>query len=97
MSFVFTTLYMMELYVDLAAKFGVVSSKPRTAGRQRNRANPHVADTKDYWRIILLCFFFVPMSHKDSLVLHGLWDIIPTLLSIFLLQGLTLAEFRSAL
>ena len=43
----------MELYVDLAAKFGVVSSKPRTAGRQRNRANPHVADTKDYWRIIL--------------------------------------------
>ena len=53
MSFVFTTLYMMELYVDLAAKFGVVSSKPRTAGRQRNRANPHVADTKDYWRIIL--------------------------------------------
>ena len=29
--------------------FGVVSSKPRTTGRQRNRANPQVADTKDYW------------------------------------------------
>ena len=53
MSLVFTTLYMMELYIDLAVKFGVVSSNPRTAGRQRNRANPHVADTKDYWWIIL--------------------------------------------
>jgi len=30
-------------------QFGVVSSKPRTTGRQRNRANPQVADTKDYW------------------------------------------------
>jgi len=28
---------------------GVVSSKPHTAGRQRNRANPQVADIKDYW------------------------------------------------
>ena len=39
--------------VDLAVRFGVVSSKLRTAGRQRNRSNPHVADTKDYRRIIL--------------------------------------------
>jgi len=29
----------------------------------------------------------VPMPHKDDLGLPGLWDIIPTLLSIFLLQG----------
>ena len=29
-------------------QFGVVSSKPRTVGRKRNRANPQVADTKDY-------------------------------------------------
>jgi len=34
-------------------KFGVVSSKLRTDGTQRNRSNPHVADTKDYRRIIL--------------------------------------------
>jgi len=34
--------------VDLAVQFGVVSSKPRTADRQWNRANPQVADTKDY-------------------------------------------------
>jgi len=33
--------------VDLAVQFGVVSSKPRTADRQWNRANPQVADTKD--------------------------------------------------
>ena len=26
------------------------------------------------------------MSHKDELILPGVWDIIPTLLSIFLLQ-----------
>jgi hypothetical protein len=52
--------------VDLTVQFGVVSSKPRTTGRQRNRA---------------------------GLVLPGLWDIIPTLLSIFLLQMKTLAEF----
>jgi hypothetical protein len=32
-------------------QFGVVSSKPRTTGRQRNRANPQVADTKDYWSL----------------------------------------------
>ena len=30
-------------------QFGVVSSKPRTTGRQRSRANPQAADTKDYW------------------------------------------------
>jgi len=30
-------------------QFDVVSSKPRATGRQRNRANPQVADTKDYW------------------------------------------------
>jgi len=30
-------------------KFGVVSSKQRKTGRQRNRANPQVVDTKDYW------------------------------------------------
>ena len=24
-------------------------SKPQTTGRQRNRANPQEADTKDYW------------------------------------------------
>ena len=35
--------------VDLTVQFGVVSSKPRTTGRQRNRANQQVADTKDYW------------------------------------------------
>jgi hypothetical protein len=35
--------------VDLAVQFVVVSSKLRTTGRQRNRANPQVADTKDYW------------------------------------------------
>jgi hypothetical protein len=28
----------------------------------------------------------VPMSHKDDMVLTFLWDTIPTLLSIFLLQ-----------
>jgi hypothetical protein len=32
-------------------------------------------------------FLHVPMPHKDGLGLPGLWDIIPTLLSIFLLQG----------
>jgi hypothetical protein len=29
----------------------------------------------------------VPMSHKDGVGLPGLWDIIPTLLVIFLVQG----------
>ena len=48
---VYNTLY--DGAVDLAVKFGVVSSKLRTAGRQRNRSNRHVADTKDYRRIIL--------------------------------------------
>jgi hypothetical protein len=37
----------------------------------------------------------VPTSHKDGLVLLDLWDIIPTLLSIFLLQVYTLAEFAN--
>ena len=30
-------------------QFVVVSSKPRTTGRQRNRGNPQVGNTKDYW------------------------------------------------
>ena len=34
-------------------QFGVVLSKPRTTGRQRNRANPQVTETKDYWWITL--------------------------------------------
>ena len=29
-------------------QFGVVLSKSRTTGRQRNHANPQVTDTKDY-------------------------------------------------
>ena len=48
MSLVFTTLN-IDKAVDLAVQFGVVSSNPRTTGRQRNRANPQVADTKNYW------------------------------------------------
>jgi hypothetical protein len=39
--------------VDLAEQFGAVSYKPRTTGRQRNRTNPQVADTKDYRQITL--------------------------------------------
>jgi len=35
----------------------------------------------------------VPMSHKDGFGLPGLWDIIRTLLFIFLVQGYTLREF----
>ena len=42
MSLVFTTLNMMKL--DLAVQIEVVSSKPRTTGRRRDRANPQVAD-----------------------------------------------------
>jgi len=30
-------------------QIGVVSSKPRTTGRRRNRANPQVADINYYW------------------------------------------------
>jgi len=48
---VYNTLY--DETVDLAEQFCVVSPNPQTTGRQRNRANPYVADTKDYWRIIL--------------------------------------------
>ena len=33
------------------------------------------------------------MSHKEGLILPGLWAIIPTLLSIFLFQGKSLVEF----
>jgi hypothetical protein len=47
---VYNTLY--DEAIDLAEQCCVVSSKPRTTGRQRNRANSQVAD-KDYWRIIL--------------------------------------------
>ena len=31
----------------------MLSHLTRTTGRQRNRANPQVTDTKDYWRITL--------------------------------------------
>ena len=48
---VYNTLY--DEAIDLAEQCCVVSSKPRTTGRQRNRANSQVADNKDYWRIIL--------------------------------------------
>ena len=41
-----------------------------------------------YFCFLFVCFlFFISMSHKDGLVLDGLWDIIHTLLSILLLQG----------
>ena len=48
---VYNTLY--DEAIDLAEQCCVVSSKPRTTGRQRNCANSQVADNKDYWRIIL--------------------------------------------
>ena len=46
---VYKTLY--DEAVALVGQFSVVSSKSRTTGRQRNHANPHVTDTKEYWRI----------------------------------------------
>jgi hypothetical protein len=48
---VYNTLY--DEAIDLAEQCCVVSSKPRTTGRQRNHANSQVADNKEYWRIIL--------------------------------------------
>ena len=48
---VYNTLY--DEALDLAEQCCVVSSKPRTTGRQRNRANSQVSENKDCWRIIL--------------------------------------------
>jgi hypothetical protein len=47
--------------VALVEQVGVVSSKQRTTGRQRNHANP---DTKEYWRITLY-YQFVDHLLKD--------------------------------
>ena len=48
---IYNTLY--DEAIDLEEQCCVVSSTPRTTGRQRNRANSQVADNKDYWRIII--------------------------------------------
>ena len=37
--------------VELADQFEIPPLKPRTTGRQRNRANPAIADIRDYWRV----------------------------------------------
>ena len=43
------------------------------------------------------CCLQVSMSHKEGLILPGLWAIIPTLLSIFLFQGNLLLSLQNFL
>jgi hypothetical protein len=63
---VYNTLY--DEAVALVEQFGVVSSKPRTTGKQRNHANPQVTDTKEYWRIILYYQFNLnKLKQEDEL------------------------------
>ncbi|CAC5372028.1 unnamed protein product [Mytilus coruscus] len=52
---VFNCLY--DEAVELAEHFEIVPSKPRTTGRQRNRANPAVVGIQDYWRFTLYIQF----------------------------------------
>ena len=48
----------------------MLSRLTRTTGRQRNRANPQVTDTKEYWRITLHYQFLDPLLSvlRDHLV-----------------------------
>lgn len=52
---VFDALY--DKAVALASTVGVEPSRPREARNQKNRANPEVVDTKQYWRVSLYCKF----------------------------------------
>ncbi|CAC5416458.1 unnamed protein product [Mytilus coruscus] len=65
---VFNCLY--DEAVELAEHFEIVPSKPRTNGRQRNRANPAVVGIQDYWRVTLYIQFLDHLLNelRDRLV-----------------------------
>ncbi|CAC5389178.1 unnamed protein product [Mytilus coruscus] len=65
---VFNCLY--DEAVELAEHFGIIPSKPRTTGRQRNRANPAVVGIQDYRRVTLYIQFLDHLLNelRDRLV-----------------------------
>ena len=49
--------------VNLAEQFDIPPSKPRTTGRQQNRANPAISDIRDYW---LVTMYYAFLDHLLS-------------------------------